>query len=55
MEFSARCAATKAKYADELFPAARVASPGISFVEFFQMDCSGECKSIVRIDLQELG
>ena len=55
MESSARSAATKAQYADELFPATRVASPGISFVEFFQMDCCGECKGIVRIDIQELG
>lgn len=55
MESSARCAATKAKYADELFPATRVASPGISFIEFFQTDRSGERKGIVRIDLQELG
>ena len=55
MESSARCAATKAKYADELFPATRVASPDISFIEFFQTDRSGERKGIVRIDLQELG
>ena len=55
MESSARSAATKAQYADELFPATRVASPGISFVEFFQMDCCGERKGIVRIDLQEQG
>ena len=55
MESSARCAATKAKNADELFPATRVASPDISFIEFFQTDRSGERKGIVRIDLQELG
>ena len=55
MESSARSAATKAKYADELFPATRVASPGISFMEFFQMGRGGERKGIVRIDIQELG
>ena len=55
MESSARSAATKAKYADELFPATREASPCISFIVFFQTDCSGERKGIVRIDLQEQG
>lgn len=49
MESSARCAATKAKYADELFPATRVASPGISFIEFFQMGRGGERKGSIGL------
>ena len=55
LDFSARRAAMKAKYAGELFPDTREASPGITFVEFFQMDRSGEPKGIVQIDPQELG
>ena len=49
MESSARCAATKAKYAGELFPATRVASPGISFMEFFQMGRGGERKGSIGL------
>lgn len=49
MESSGRCVPMKAQYADELFPATRVASPGISFMEFFQMGRGGERKGSIGL------
>ena len=49
MESSGRCVPMKAQYADELFPATRVAGPGISFIEFFQMGRGGERKGSIGL------
>lgn len=47
-------AAMKAKYLGELFPAVWDVEPGVPFTEFFQRDCNGIPKGLVRLELRKL-
>lgn len=53
LTFDDRCAAMKAKYAGELFPASFFAAPGVRFREF-QFDREGRRKGTARIALRSL-
>lgn len=53
--FDDSCAAQKAKYGGELFPAqVPSGTSGATFLEFFQIDKEGRAKGIVLLDLESL-
>ena len=54
LDFSNRRAAMKAKYLGELFPASRLAVPGVLYRDFFTTDRDGVEKGVVLIDLGSL-
>ena len=54
LDFSNRRAAMKAKYLGELFPASRLAAPGVAFRDFFKTDRNGVEKGVVLVDLRSL-
>ncbi len=55
LDFDDGCAAQKAKYGGELFPAqVPTGTSGATFLEFLQTDPKGRAKGIIALDLESL-